>query len=70
MAHELKFIVGQTTAEQISEYLYKNKRFVRDAAVVVQPQSGMRAYQQAAIDAARKYGWRLSLQTHKLLGLP
>jgi 7-carboxy-7-deazaguanine synthase len=69
-AHELKFIIGQTTAEEVRDFLHRNKNFVRDASVVVQPQSGMRAYQQAAIDAARKYGWRLSLQTHKLLGLP
>lgn len=69
-AHELKFIIGDTSADQVREYLYREKCNVAGVTVSVQPQSGQRAHQQAAIDAARKNGWRLSLQAHKLLGLP
>lgn len=69
-ADELKFIIGDTGAEEVSAFLYEQRHLVRDVPVLVQPQSGMKAHQQAAIASARKYGWRLSLQSHKLLGLP
>ena len=69
-AHELKFVLGETTAEQIDGFLHTHRTSVRGIPVFVQPQSGMKAHQQAAIVAARKYDWRLSLQTHKLLGIP
>jgi 7-carboxy-7-deazaguanine synthase len=69
-AHELKFIIGDTSVTQIESFLFEHRVSVRDIPVFVQPQSGMRAHQQAAIAAARKYDWRLSLQTHKLLGIP
>lgn len=69
-AHELKFIVGDITAEQIRSFLHEQKHNVRDVTVTVQPQSNMKEHTLAAVDAAKKNGWRLSLQTHKLLGLP
>lgn len=69
-ADELKFVIGDVTAEHVREFLHKNKRLIKGAVVSVQPQSGKRAHTQEAVEAARKNGWRLSLQTHKLLGLP
>lgn len=69
-AHELKFVLGDITPEQVKTFLYEQRHNVREVTVTVQPQSGMKAHTQLAIEASRKNGWRLSLQTHKLLGLP
>lgn len=70
IADEIKFVIGKRADLDLAERFLATHAIPRRAIVSVQPLSQSKTATGLCIAAAQQYGWRLSLQTHKLLGLP
>lgn len=66
-ADELKFVIGKP--EDVERARALVARFP-GPVVSLQPLSESKKATRLCVEAAMQYGWRLSLQQHKLLGLP
>ena len=66
-ANEIKYPVGKPQdIENLKELLLKHKL---GKMVWLQPLSQSKKATELCIEAAREYGWRVSIQTHKFLGV-
>lgn len=71
-ADELKFVVGKVDdVARAARFLHENEVDISaNMQISVQPMSQSESATKICIDAAMQYDWRLSLQTHKFVGLP
>ncbi len=73
-AHELKFVIrDERDIELVKAFVFRREvahRIRKELlSVSLQAEAGTPTAINVAIEAAQRYGWRLSVQTHKLLGL-
>ena len=69
-ADEIKFVVSSPASITTLQELLGKAKLKPTAQVCVQPVSQSQKATDICLDACRKYGWRLSLQAHKFVGLP
>lgn len=72
VADEIKFLVGDSLdLEQAERFNLANEHYYKKGITrCLQPISALPQGTQLAYETAIRWGWRLSLQTHKLLGVP
>lgn len=68
-ADEIKYVIcGERSVEELKTLL--RTLDISDRIISVQPVSLSEKATQIAIGASLRYGWRLSIQLHKFIGLP
>ena len=68
-ANEIKWLVKTKEDVRSLQTFLQHWQVTNSTAICVQPMSLGTQATQMAFEAAKKYGWRLSLQTHKLIGV-
>lgn len=68
LADEVKFVIGkQADIENVKARI--SEWSVKTAAVALQPMSMLPKATELCMEAVREHGWRLSIQTHKVLSI-
>lgn len=73
-ANEIKFVVGkksdvETLKDNLKKWKEKLKSWNDATEILLQPMSMNEKATQICMDAATKHGWRISIQTHKVLAI-
>lgn len=69
-ADEVKYVVGKATDIQTFERFLEGVTLKESAQICLQPMSQSKKATELCIQTVLEKGWRLSIQTHKLLNLP
>jgi 7-carboxy-7-deazaguanine synthase len=70
-ADEIKMVIGKPAdVEQLDRVLALLPHHLRLKVTSLQPLSGSRKATELCVETAKARGWRLSVQTHKVIGLP
>lgn len=69
VAHEIKMVIGKKHDLETLEALLSTYPLRDDVTICLQPMSLSKRATELCIQTVQKRGWRLSIQTHQLLGL-
>lgn len=69
-ADEIKFVIGKKSDIDLAWTIAGRTDLKKECAICLQPMSASPKATSLCMEAAIQYGWRLSIQVHKLIGVP